>query len=70
MAIGLQVTAGCGKVASPAATPQPFAVASYQDIVVDQALYGAFDPRTGVHTCADESRDSFVRGSPVHRAPC
>ena len=32
----------------------------YQDIVVDQALYGTFDPATGVHTCADESRDSFV----------
>lgn len=68
MAIGLQVTAGCGKVASPAATPQPFAVASYQDIVVDQALYGAFDPRTGVHTCADESRDSFVLASGERRS--
>ena len=32
----------------------------YQDIVVDQALYGTFDPATGVHTCADESHDSFV----------
>ncbi len=68
MAIGLQVTAGCGKVASPAATPQPFAVASYEDIVVDQALYGAFDPRTGVHTCADESRDSFVLASGERRS--
>ena len=32
----------------------------YQDVVVDQALYGTFDPQTAVHTCADESRDSFV----------
>lgn len=68
VALGLQVAAGYGKVASPAATAQPFAVVSYQDIVVDQALYGAFDPRTGVHTCADESRDSFVLASGERRS--
>lgn len=39
---------------------QPFAATRYQDLVVDQALFGTFDPATGVHTCGDESRDSFV----------
>ncbi len=50
--------AGGEAPAAPAA--QPFAAVRYQDLVVDQALYGTFDPATGVHTCADESRDSFV----------
>ncbi len=62
LVIGLAPVA-CGRrepVASPASAVLPFAAARYQDIVVDQALYGTFDPATGVHTCADESRDSFV----------
>ncbi|MEO8198782.1 MAG: sulfatase [Thermoanaerobaculia bacterium] len=53
-------SAGCRPEPPPAAAPLPFATVGYQDIVVDQALYGSFDPATGVHTCADESRDSFV----------
>lgn len=60
LALGLFAGAGCGRPAPPAAGAQPFAVARYQDLVVDQARYGEFDSRTGVHTCADESRDSFV----------
>lgn len=61
--VSLTMSAGCGRDAPPAQAPAPlpaFAAVRYQDIVVDQALYGTFDPATGVHTCADESRDSFV----------
>ncbi|MEO7794573.1 MAG: sulfatase [Thermoanaerobaculia bacterium] len=40
--------------------PRPFVAVRYQDVVVDQALHGTFDPATGVHLCGDQSRDSFV----------
>ena len=58
--LGLWLLSGCGGEAPKATSPQPFATARYQDVVVDQASHGTFDPQTGVHTCADESRDSFV----------
>jgi hypothetical protein len=58
--LGPTFATGCGRGEPTAAAPQPFAEIRYQDVVVDQALYGTFDPATGVHTCADESRDSFV----------
>ncbi len=60
LVIGLFAVGGCSRAVPPTAAPQPFSAVRYQDIVVDQALYGTFDPATGVHTCADESRDSFV----------
>ena len=64
LVLGLAPGAGCRRAGSPAATSTsgeaPFAAVRYQDLVVDQALYGTFDRATGVHTCADESRDSFV----------
>ena len=58
--LGPTFATGCGRGEPTAAAPQPFAEIRYQDVVVDQALYGTFDPATGVHTCADESRDSFL----------
>lgn len=57
---GLLFAAGCRREGPAAGGQLPFAAVRYQDLVVDQALYGTFDPQTGVHTCADESRDSFV----------
>ncbi len=69
---GIAIGAGCRRDGSPtrgvpadaadtaARGGQPFAATRYQDLVVDQALFGTFDPATGVHTCGDESRDSFV----------
>ena len=69
LALGLLAGVGCHSGEPSGAARQepaaagaalPFSVVRYQDIVVDQARYGTFDPATGVHTCADESHDSFV----------
>ena len=60
--------AGCSRQEPSASAALPFAAVRYQDLVVDQALYGTFDPATGVHTCADESRDSFVLAAGETRA--
>ena len=67
LVFGLPAT-GCRREEPSAAVAQPFEVVHYQDLVVDQALYGTFDPATGVHTCADESRDSFVLVAGERRA--
>jgi hypothetical protein len=52
------VLAGC-QVGKPG-TEAPVSEVRYQDIVVDQALYGPFDPQIAIHTCADESQHSLV----------
>jgi len=63
----LAALAGCG-APGPDAARFSLATARYQDIVVDQDRYGKFDPQTGVHTCADESRDSFVLAAGERRS--
>lgn len=73
LALTLAPVAGCrrsgqqgtGAAAAPEGVTAPLLSAEvrYRDVVVDQALYGSFDPATGVHTCGDESRDSFVLGA-------
>lgn len=63
----LATLAACGEP-GPEAGRFSLATARYQDIVVDQDSYGTFDPQTGVHTCADESRDSFVLAAGERRS--
>ncbi|MEO8276742.1 MAG: sulfatase [Thermoanaerobaculia bacterium] len=65
LAAGLILVACGGAVSAPdsvgtsRAAHEYFDV-RYQDVVVDAARYGPFDPQIGIHTCDDESRYSLV----------